>query len=149
MEKNQMIVNSLEQRAERINKAGRQKAHADWKKIHYTVSEFRDITTKLNSERNLSRFVYRTARFLQMREITISDVNKMLEEADETLWILMGEMKFDADGGRAGTWVKTIERKGIWSSMMRIEKSGLATSTLRPVKVAGKTFEQRVWTLTK
>lgn len=126
------------------------KIRVNWKSVTYLNEGFRQIVFQYEDEQNLSRFVWRTAKLNGMKEITLSDVEKMLNAADETIWILHG----DEDGKREfvgnfrkPTWVMNIDRKGMWVAMNFIEKVGWAESRLEEITVNGEQRKQRVWTL--
>lgn len=121
-----------------------------WKAVCYENEGFRNTVMTFDQEKNLSRFVYRTAKMNGMKDITLADVEKMLKAADETIFICKGDeqgrREFNGDS-RKPTWVMTINRKGMFAAMMTIERSGFAESELREITVRGEKWQQRVWTL--
>ena len=125
------------------------KVKVNWKSCTYETEKFRETAIQFDSDKNLSRFVWRTAKLNGMTEITLSDVQKMLEKADETIWILKGNHEFLAEdpNRRAPTWVMTIDRKKQYAAMMRITDAGWAKTELREIVVRGEKMQQRVWTL--
>lgn len=129
---------------------GWRKIRVSWKSISYLNEGFRKTVVAFENDQNLSRFVWRTAKLNGMREITLSDVQKMLAAADETIFILRGDedgkREFIGDG-RKPTWVMQIDRKQMWAAMHVIETVGWAESRLEDITVNGKEMQQRVWTL--
>lgn len=130
--------------------SGWRKTRVNWKNISYLQEGFRKTVIQFDEDHNLSRFVWRTAKQYGMRQLTLSDVQKLLNAADETLFILRG----DEDGKREfigdqrkPTWVMEISRKDMWVAMHTIEKTGYAESQLMDITVNGKEMQQRVWTL--
>ena len=59
------------------------KTKVSWKEITYMNEGFRQIVAKFEEDQNLSRFVWRTAKANGIKEVTLSDVEKMLRAADE------------------------------------------------------------------
>lgn len=127
------------------------KTRVSWKSITYTQSEFRETVITFAKDKNLSRFVWRTAKMNGMNEITLSDVQKMLNAADETIWILGGEHEWMAEdpNKRKPTWIMAIDRKKQYAAMMRITEAGWAQTELRDITIRGEKMKQRVWTLKK
>ena len=125
------------------------KTKVNWSSITYTTAQFRETAIQFDEDKNLSRFVWRTAKLNGMQEITLSDVQKMLDKADETIWILKGDHAFMAEdpNKRAPTWVMRIDRKKMYAALMRITEAGWATTELRDIEVKGEKMQQRVWTL--
>lgn len=126
------------------------KQKISWKSVTYQNEGFRRVVCMFENEQNLSRFVWRTAKANGMREITLSDVEKMLKAADETIFILQGDEngKREFVGNfRKPTWVMEISRKEMWTAMNFIEKVGWAESRLEEITVNGEERKQRVWTL--
>lgn len=125
------------------------KTKVNWSSVTYQTAQFRETAIQFDQDQNLSRFVWRTAKLNGMKEITLSDVQKMLEKADETIWILKGDHEFMAEdpNRRAPTWVMRIDRKKQYAAMMRITDAGWATTELRDITVKGEKMQQRVWTL--
>ncbi len=166
IEKMTRITESLSERADRIRNAGttveksktvpnchmgyepkkKQEKRVSWKSISYEKKDFREVVMQFNSERNLSRFLWRTAQLNGLKEITMADVRKMLKAADETIWILGDKHEFDEDQNqRKATWVMTLTDKAAWVALMKIVKAGYASSELKPIKVGGEDRSQRVW----
>lgn len=125
------------------------KTRISWTSITYQKKDFRETCIQFDQDQNLSRFVWRTAKLNGMKEITLSDVRKMLEAADETIWILRGNHEFQAEDPdkRAPTWVMQMDRKAQWVALMRITDAGWATTDLRDITIRGEQMKQRVWTL--
>lgn len=125
------------------------KVKISWKSITYTRAEFRETCISFDNDKNLSRFVWRTAKINGMDEVTLSDVQKMLDAADETIWVLGDKHDFLAEdpNRRAPTWIMNIDRKKQYAAMMRITNAGWATTELRDITVQGEQRQQRVWTL--
>lgn len=129
---------------------GWRKTKVSWKSVTYQNEGFRQIVAAFEDGQNLSRFVWRTAKLNGMREVTLSDVEKMLMAADETVFILRGneDGKREFKGNfRRPTWVMNIDRKQMWVAMNIIEKTGWAESRLEDITVNGKEMKQRVWAL--
>lgn len=121
-----------------------------WKSVTYLNAGFRQIVARFEDDRNLSRFVWRTAKANGMKEITLSDVEKLLKAADETIFILRGDEQGNREfvgNERKPTWVMAISRKEMWAAMNVIEKTGWAESRLEDITVNDKEMKQRVWTL--
>ena len=127
------------------------KKRTSWSCVTYCNSDFRRTVMQFDDDRNLSRFVYRTAKMNHMDEVTLSDVRKMIAAADETIWILKGDHRFRADNPdmREETWVMQIDGKAQYVALMKIVNAGFATTDKRPIKVQDKDVEQRYWTLLK
>lgn len=140
---------------EKRNQGGKNKgwrnSRTSWKTVTYEKKEFRETCIRFSDDRNLSRFVWRTAELNGMKEVTLSDVQKMLEAADETIWILEGTHEFLAENPdrRAPTWIMSIDRKRQYAAMMKIKDAGWATTELRDITIQGEQRQQRVWTLKK
>ena len=49
-----------------------------WKSVTYTKKEFRETCILFDQEKNLARFIWRTAKMNGMKEVTLGDVEKML-----------------------------------------------------------------------
>lgn len=129
---------------------GWRKTRVNWKSISYLQEGFRKTVIQFDEDHNLSRFVWRTAKEYGLKQLTLSDVQKLLNAADETLFILRG----DKDGKREfvgdqrkPTWVMEISRKQMWVALHTIEQTGYAESQLMDITVNGKDLQQRVWTL--
>jgi len=121
-----------------------------WKSVTYLNEGFRQIVAQFESDRNLSRFVWRTAKANGMKEITLSDVEKLLKAADETIFILRGNengRREFSGNERKPTWVMAISRKDMWAALHIIEQVGWAESRLEDITVNDKEMKQRVWTL--
>lgn len=125
----------------------------NWKRVTYVNRDFRQCCKTLEEEHNLSRFIWRVAKTVEITELTKNDVKKILQAADETIWILNGSAEFERDeegnetDGRAPTWIRNIEDIGIWKSLMRIQNAGLATSYLKEITIGKEKRQQRVWKL--
>ena len=121
-----------------------------WKSVTYTKKEFRETCILFDQEKNLARFIWRTAKMNGMKEVTLGDVEKMLTRADETIWILRGPHEFDQDDPdqRKPTWVMTIDRKRMFAAMMTMTDKGYMSTELRELRT-NKEWKQRVWTLLK
>ncbi len=166
IEKMSRIAESLSERAERLKKAGttiemsrtmpagrmgyeprKKEKRISWKSISYEKADFRKVVMQFDQEHNLSRFIWRTAQLNGMKEITMSDVRKMLKAADETIWILGDKHEFDEQdpNQRKATWVMKLTDKAAWVALMQIVKSGYASSELMPITVAGEERKQRIW----
>ncbi len=169
-EKMAMVAQSLSERADRIRKAGvvekrstvpnghmgyepRKTGAAEkkvkWTSISYEKAGFREICMQFDSEKNLSRFLYRTAKLNGMTEITMADVRKMLKAADETIWILGDKHEFDEKNPdqRKPTWVMATTDKASWVALMKIVNAGYASSELKQITIKGEERSQRVWKL--
>lgn len=121
-----------------------------WKSVTYLNEGFRNTVTMFESERNLSRFVWRTAKANGMREVTLADVQKMLKAADEVIFILRGNENGAREfigNERKPTWVMSISRSEMRAAMMCIENTGCAESYLREIEINGEKRQQRVWAL--
>ena len=127
------------------------KTRVSWKSITYVQADFRNTCIQFENDKNLSRFVWRTAKINGMNEVTLSDVQRMLDAADETIWILSGKHEFLAEdpNRRAPTWVMDINRKRMYAALMTITDKGWATTELRDITIQGEQRQQRVWTLGK
>ena len=129
---------------------GWRKTRVNWSSINYLQEGFRKTVIQFDADHNLSRFVWRTAKEYGLKQLTLSDVQKLLNAADETLFILRGDEngKREFNGNqRKPTWVMEISRKDMWVAMHAIEKTGDAESQLMDISVNGKELQQRVWTL--
>ena len=141
-----------ERRPEKQNRGDFQtwrKTKVNWSSVTYTTAQFRETAIQFDQDQNLSRFVWRTAKLNGMKEITLSDVQKMLDRADETIWILKGDHEFMAEdpNKRQPTWVMRIDRKKQYAALMKITDAGWATTELRDITIKGEKMQQRVWTL--
>ena len=121
-----------------------------WASVTYMDAGFRNAVVMFEDDQNLSRFIWRTAKANRMRDVTLADVQRMLEAADETVFVLRGDEngKREFDGnGRKPTWVMGYDRKAMYRAMMMIENTGYAESCLREIEIRGEKRQQRVWTL--
>lgn len=126
------------------------KKNGRWSQITYENEGFRRTVMTFEDDRNLSRFVWRTAKANGMKDITLADVEKMLKAADETVFILRGDENGQREfqgNWRKPTWVMKIDRKAMRDAMFSIETVGWATSALREIEIKGEKKNQRVWTL--
>ena len=110
---------------------GWRKTRVNWSSINYLQEGFRKTVIQFDADHNLSRFVWRTAKEYGLKQLTLSDVQKLEFIGDQ----------------RKPTWVMEISRKDMWVALHAIEKTGYAESQLMDITVNGKEMQQRVWTL--
>lgn len=126
------------------------KKRGRWSAVCYENEKFRNIVMTFDCERNLSRFIYRTAKANGMKDLALADVEKMLKAADEVIFVMKG----DEDGRREfcgnwrkPTWVMSYDRKQMYRAMMNIVDAGWAETYKREIEIKGETREQRIWEL--
>lgn len=123
----------------------------NWHSVTYIKKDFRETVIQFENDKNLSRFIFRTAKALGMWQVTLADVKHMLEAADETIWILNTDHRFKASNPdeREPTWIMAIDRKRMYAALMKIADAGWARTYKKNMKYGEKEVEQRFWAFTK